>query len=57
VDLSTEEFRKIVKAFSDSAQKIPRKVVETDEQAKQMTRADPCGHVWVKGEEYYEKLI
>ncbi len=32
---------------------LPKGTVKSDEEAAELTRTDPRGHVWAKGEEYY----
>jgi len=33
---------------------IPPKIVKSVAHARYLTRCDPCGRVWTKGEKYYE---
>jgi len=45
-----ESIRKVLDLLRDNEDPL---IVETAEQARQMTEADPLGHVWEVGDEFY----
>jgi hypothetical protein len=49
--LTLEKLRAAVKILRSNT--IPLHVVTTDKEARKLTKNDPSGHIWQKGDQYY----